>query len=127
MKVSELTGALLDYWIAHAHGYAVRINGDQAEALACRSESVDGPDKCCWKSFAPSTDWAQGGPIIERIGIGVVKFYEPKDGPVIPGFEWAALSLDDSIRMDGPTPLIAAMRAYVASKFGEEVPDEALL
>jgi hypothetical protein len=58
-----------------------------------------------------STEWEKGGPIIERERINI-----RDDG----GDQWAA---DDSIRAAayGPTPLIAAMRCYVASKLGDEV------
>ena len=61
--------------------------------------------------FEPHLDWAQGGPIIERERINLVG-----DG----GDRWMA---DDSIHMSyyGPTPLIASMRCYVASKLGDEV------
>ncbi len=59
-----------------------------------------------------STDWSAAGSIIEREGIGI-------------GFDshrekWLAATLGDTER-DGPTPLIAAMRAYVASELGNEV------
>ena len=60
----------------------------------------------------PSTNWAQGGPIIEREGISLDKMY---DTP-----EWCA-SMENTKGYRGPTPLIAAMRCYVASKLGEEV------
>ena len=65
-----------------------------------------------------STDWAQGGPIIEREGMAL----NMEDT-----HEWrAAMWWDDEdskgdILMVGPTPLIAAMRCYVTSKLGDEV------
>ena len=62
-----------------------------------------------------STDWANGGPIIEReiaqgmrMQKGMAFYYNPG----IDSFEFL---------MRGPTPLIAAMRCYVASKLGDEV------
>jgi hypothetical protein len=70
--------------------------------------------------FNPSTDWSQGGPIIEREKIRLDTTWNFEDG------YWSA-------RMDtvggwwlGDTPLIAAMRCYVASQLGDEVevPDE---
>jgi len=73
--------------------------------------------------FHPSTDWAQGGPIIEREGIRIEpeKYSAtgfaswradiPKGPTSLHGYRWAF----------GPTPLIAAMRCYVASKLGDEV------
>lgn len=79
--------------------------------------------------FKPSTDWAQGGPIIERELHNLFKWnqLDPK-APEL----WCGVHnrKTDSgiyaINMDGPTPLIAAMRCYVASKLGDEVevPDE---
>lgn len=69
-----------------------------------------GRDQVIWQ---PSTDWSQGGPIIEREGIrtfekdGVWNADTPRRSP----FCW----------FTGHTPLIAAMRCYVASKLGEEV------
>lgn len=67
--------------------------------------------------YSPATDWSQGGPLIEREEIALM-----------PGYQWEAVKNgdDDTYVNHGPTPLIAAMRCYVASKLGEEVevPDE---
>ena len=63
----------------------------------------------------PSTDWAQGGPTIEREKIAT---------EWTPNNEWRACIewLDEpTYEGFGPTPLIAAMRCYVASKLGDEV------
>ena len=71
--------------------------------------------------FAWSSDWQHGGPIIERELI--------ETSPIEPG-RWIATAYKsisdgagghDHIRCEGPTPLIAAMRAYVAAKLGDEV------
>jgi hypothetical protein len=66
-----------------------------------------------------STDWAQAGPIIEREVIaisyrGKYKSWYARTNTYPPEYIY------------GPTPLIAAMRCYVASKLGDEVevPDE---
>jgi len=63
----------------------------------------------------PSTAWEHGGPIIERERITL----EFLDG------EWCAWAQSpqgaDGRDGRGQTPLIAAMRAYVSSKFGEMV------
>ena len=67
-----------------------------------------------------STDWAQGGPIIEREGISLA--CRPKDAR---GLWCAVLGPNRFLSPDfegyGPTPLIAAMRCYVASTLGDEV------
>jgi hypothetical protein len=71
----------------------------------CEGQIYQGP---AWTKY--STDWAQAGPIIEREMITV---------------EWTGEDWRTCIWCDekflGPTPLIAAMRAYVASKLGDEV------
>jgi hypothetical protein len=64
-----------------------------------------------------STDWAQGGPIIEREGISITPTHDTH--------RWFAdIQLaDDYVVSDafGSTPLIAAMRCYVASRLGDEI------
>ena len=62
------------------------------------------------------TDWAHGGPIIEREGITIQQSPD-RD---------CCMAHNESHAFEGPTPLIAAMRCYVASKLGEivEVPSE---
>lgn len=97
VKVSEATDSVLDWLVVLALG--------------------DAPDLTTWwfdhKNY--STDWSEGGPIIEREKISV-KAQQP---------EWAAYiavcdGLTDRI-LYGPTSLIAAMRCFVASKLGDEV------
>jgi len=63
-----------------------------------------------------STVWADGGPIIERERIEVRPYDKKK---------WIATD-NLTNHTIGPTPLIAAMRCYVASKLDDEVdvPDE---
>jgi hypothetical protein len=104
-KTSELTGAALDWAVAKCLGvdYISFLNMHQCG------------------HFHFSTDWAQGGPIIERESIDVLRDPNGTAG-------WGArvyISRRD-VWCYGPTPLIAAMRCYVASKLGEEVevPDE---
>ena len=63
--------------------------------------------------YAPSTDWSQGGPIIERELITLQ--------PVVNPTGWMARSQKFDSVFEGPTPLIAAMRCYVASKMGDEI------
>jgi len=67
---------------------------------------------------AYSTDWAQGGPIIEREEIALEPMTHDKYGD-----GWLATRVEGpAICMEfGPTMLIAAMRCYVASKLGDEV------
>lgn len=59
-----------------------------------------------------STEWGKGGPIIEREKIGLWS----------EGYDWEAkiqIGSGEWITEWADTPLIAAMRCYVASKLGE--------
>lgn len=96
MKTIELTGAALDWAVAKC---ANVINGDALDV-----------GFICEGGYTPSSNWMQGGAIIERERIAVFVEY-PKD--------WCAT--DGNHRMAGKTPLIAAMRCYVTSKLGDEV------
>lgn len=75
--------------------------------------------------YNPATDWSEGGPIIEREGITVQAARWV--GPTHEVLEWMSRKLgrydSDYFKgcWHGDTPLIAAMRCYVASKLGDEV------
>ena len=65
--------------------------------------------------FEPSENWADGGPIIEREQLNLSCLGNNK-------WEvWPNYGMNDTTYCKGPTPLIAAMRCYVASKLGDEV------
>ena len=76
---------------------------------------------------SPSTDWAQGGPIIERERISISPPLDPLARQIFKctmiGFRRSSKggSVSTINSGYGPTPLIAAMRCYVASKLGDEV------
>ncbi|KWK74127.1 phage protein NinX family protein [Burkholderia ubonensis] len=121
MKVSELTGALLDYWVAHAQGRRAEIVDGKAIVVRIRAGILDdngGGTYVLRGPYQPSTRWDVGGEIIERERITVT--------PVYRGAEWGAYIRNccyesDDVDQIGPTPLVAAMRAFVALKFGDEV------
>ncbi len=106
MKTSELTGAALDWAVAKAEGKKPSI---ERNLIWTRGKNTP------YALFQPSIDWAQGGPIIERERINV--------DPSPDSAEWYGYYDNNGKWYSGPTPLIAAMRCYVASKLGEEVPD----
>jgi hypothetical protein len=114
-KTSELQGPALDWAVAKCAGKGIEFE-DPADPWL----TLDGIAYQPLHSYTPTTDWAQGGPIIEREGIHIKK--HPSD--------WIALPYDsvfsEEAYQQGPTPLIAAMRCYVASQLGDEieVPDE---
>jgi hypothetical protein len=93
MKTSELTGAALDWAVTKCEGFDHEVTSSE------------------WGMWGWATDWAQGGPIIEREEIRL-------DPPRSIAF-WSAEK--NGYLLHGPTPLIAAMRCYVASKLGDEI------
>jgi hypothetical protein len=106
IKSNNLVGPALDWAVAKCENKAVRISKPYAEE----------PPMVLFDSateYHPSTNWAQGGPIIERERIAV-DYSE--------GNQWCAADYaGKSPCMAAATPLIAAMRCYVASRLGEEV------
>jgi hypothetical protein len=121
MKTSELTGAALDWAVAIAEGfkpaqlYISKWSKSSPASIFTRTFDDDGnpdgymtgPDRLY------SRKWEAGGPIIAREGIAV----SPDTG-----LDWWVAHTKGGVYTDhGPTPLIAAMRCYVASKLGDEV------
>jgi hypothetical protein len=101
MKTDELTGAALDWAVAKCGGEY------KPTAVPCYS-----------------TDWAQGGPIIEREWLDITPWPNESREDI----RWHCQQHDSAndCAQYGSTPLEAAMRCYVASKLGNEVdiPDE---
>lgn len=101
VKTSELIGSALDWAVAKCEPGAL----------------------CNWPNYTRlpgySTNWAQGGPIIEREGISWHCGNKTS---------WHAYAYGSAVNFPGPTPLIAAMRCYVASKLGDivNIPNELL-
>lgn len=126
IKTSELTGAALDWAVGKADGRRIRQSiGGGLEARGRTESGAELPDEYdIWMIWTPSACWSQGGPIIERERIRT----QPIIGIHTPGnYGWSAgkwLQFPDEFQ--GPTPLIAAMRCFVASTLGDEIeiPDE---
>ena len=68
-------------------------------------------------AFSPSTNWSQGGPIIDREIRNGLHFWQEGSGQFAATYNYGG----DDFYTYGPTPLAAAMRCYVASKLGDEV------
>lgn len=108
VKTADLTGPSLDWAVAKCE---LPEGWNDAEIVL--GEGTD-----------YSTDWSLGGPIIEREKITMLYC----EGEYVAGTNPECF--DGQVFMYhkqyGPTPLIAAMRCYVASKLGDtiEVPEE---
>jgi hypothetical protein len=117
----ELEGAALDAAVAQIEGVTglVEKDGRMCHEIVWDPEArywrEDMKAFKMWVDYAPSASWDAGGPIIERerIAISCHAFgggaYLP-EGPEL----WNARTLG-ALPQCGPTPLIAAMRCYVAS------------
>lgn len=115
MKTNELKELALDWAVAKCDGVELFPPRMYGGANVPTNNSVD--------FYEPSSNWSQGGPIIERedfhrivrnLGQGYTVSKKlvvlTDDGEVI---RW--------VHGVGPTILIAAMRCYVASKSGDDI------
>lgn len=109
IKTSELVGSALDWAVAKSAGELAE-DGGQVHIVGSRLRFYEDTTDL---TYSPSTNWAQGGPIIEREGIAI--------GSHLDGEEWIAEDYWREATWSGPTPLVAAMRCFVASHLGDEV------
>lgn len=91
IKTNELTGLALDW-----------------AAAKCNDTLFDS------QLYSYSTEWSHGGPILEREMIGVRPSYDE-------GWTGSLWHENETIFEEGPSPLIAGMRCFVASRLGDEV------
>ncbi len=113
LKTSEAKDKALDYLVAKCEGKGIEFDDPSDPWL-----TLEGIAYQPLHSYTPSTDWAQGGPIIERERLKVVYFASSQ--------EWNVSKLRygglcEPHDMKDPSLLVAAMRCYVASKLGDEV------
>jgi hypothetical protein len=116
VKTAELIGPALDWAVAKA----IDLEDETLDPLTWVETAH--PSGC----YSFSTDWSQGGPLIDKIGGFELKVWlestpETKCEAHVHSYEgnWIVF---------GPTPLIAAMRCLVAAKLGDtvQVPKELL-
>lgn len=123
MKISDLTGDWLDYWVAKAEGHEVDPPLTPGQPWPQREELGRKYEPNCCRF---STDWQFGGPLIERERICILQYDD------VPGYAVAHIGadvaggaiVDSRAFAEGPTVLVAAMRAFLISKFGEAVPEK---
>lgn len=125
MKTGELTGAALDWAVAKCEGTSNCWGKSRLKPYEMR------------RGVSYSTDWAQGGPIIEREKIDTRNTFTEGGYRTSESIDAVAACIrlpngatvyapDKAVFEYGPTPLIAAMRCYVASKLGDtiDIPEE---
>lgn len=111
VKTAELSGSALDWAVAKAvpqKHWPVILGGKVY--LDTDYDHIP---------YSPSTDWSQGGPLIQKHGCDL--------NCIAPANCWEANCWDDLVPTPGlhlqeaETPLIAACRAIVAAKLGDVV------
>ena len=114
MKVSELTGPALDWAVAECEGMVAQGVYGEPELMQ-DGLHLHYCDVLLSHPYSPSTDWAEGGPLIQMYEI---------DLKVVEEGMWQASNFFNDLaihRFLGYSPLEAAMRCLVAHKLGEEV------
>lgn len=127
IKTTDLSGPALNWAVAKAEG----LNPNSDPEVRRQYVGYSGFAEANGFGYAIkhySTGWEDGGPIIEREELGL-----KRNAPCSRGREWEASPSITAKGVGGkwgygPTPLIAAMRCYVASKLGDEIeiPEELL-
>lgn len=109
IKTADLIGLALDWAVAKCEWGNKFSNSTDLVQVARRQ--------------GYSTNWGQGGPIIEREKIAV-----DWDHDCWNASKYGHPAYYSPAYYSAPTPLIAAMRCFVASRFGDEVdiPEELL-
>jgi len=100
MKTSELSGPALDWAVAKCEG--------RREPELINNFHVAW---YTWGNVRYSSNWAHGGPIIEREKITLVVYWNGL---------WVA-EPEEAYESVGETPLVAAMRCFVKRKLGDEI------
>jgi hypothetical protein len=124
LKTCELSGTELDYWVAKAEGFNPVIEDGECW-LYVRDNStapvIETSLTASWgrkgtiaTRFRPSQDWFDGGSILESTVSVLCRLTEET-------VKWSVLATVAEHSVPGATLLEAAMRAYILSKFGEEV------
>lgn len=120
-KTTELTGAQLDYWVARAEGIpAEQLTIRQVprtDWLICVRKRAEHDAS---RVLPYSTDWAQGGPLIEK--------YPMRFMALGGGYEATMTAPGPTCfaRAEGATPLQAICRTVVRAAFGDEVEEVAV-
>lgn len=127
VKVSELSWAALDWAVADAIEWKEPIFGvgliryiNEDRYLMMDAPDPDEPDDTTklhhfnhYEHWSPSRIWGQCGPLIDKLHV---------DMCCLPGGKrYSRIEGGGRALQYGDTPLIAACRAIVAAKFGDEI------
>ncbi len=110
IKTKDLIGAALDWAVSKADNPTGKEGDIDWWERNAEGFLYDPLNEC---TYSPSTDWKHGGVIIEHEGIQL-HVDELRT-------EWLGSCWGYPSCQYGPTPLIAAMRCFVAHKLGDEI------
>lgn len=107
MRVNGLEGVQLDFWVAKSENLTLLPEAPEEGGAYVHGSGCWHPD-----IYRPSSDWSQGGEIIANDWYAI-------EGALIEWFgpNWPFIKAITDV------PLIWFMRAYVKTKFGDEVED----
>jgi hypothetical protein len=114
VKTNTLNSKALDWAVATQKGLPIKHDpmgfktGSQA-GFWVWEDVLYGKILLIGDNYSPSTDWAEGGAIIESEGISLIKHDK-----------WIAKT-PNGVEVEGKTALIAAIRAFVVTNLGEEI------
>lgn len=109
MKVSELSGCDLDYYVAQVKGHE-KIEVRKGVVFVYGQQPAGWAD--AGTRFQPSSDWCIGGPILHRAQMSI-----KRDTPT--HYTAWVEGIPHPLMLSGATPLEAAMRCFVAAKYGD--------
>jgi hypothetical protein len=107
MKVAKLEAPLLDFWVAKAEGLEPVPDPEGQGKTSSVGAGFYHP-----RSYHPSTDWSQGGPLVSR------QWFELESQML----EWLGPRWPHLLAFC-QAPLTWFMRCHVATVFGDEVED----
>ena len=122
MKTAELHGSALDWAVAKAtQAEELKVTG--SGRISCVYEIA--PMEGCWTNdYQPSTEWSEGGPLIEKYHIQTSyngRGFKTDSGEYWCAYVCNAAGVEQRPSGSGGTPLVAACRAIVATKFPNTV------
>ena len=132
VKTADLIRSALDWAVAEAEGIQRFVMGNDWPGNSVVADAAD-KDRVVicnligqlvvarggWSNgWSPSTDWSQGGPLIDKYAVKVEHF----PGETIASKANARVAMNRTAYwQSGPTPLVALCRAIVAAKLGDVV------
>lgn len=119
VKTAELTGQALDWAVAQVvqpEGFVLRMDPEYdppEPVLGIVMDASDLENSWLKTGWSPSTDWSQGGPLIDEHDVWLSDY----DGACVASCE----PHFGRYIQEGNTNLVAICRAVVATKLGDEV------